>query len=60
MGFAATWSYHMNRGPIWDNIVGTEYYNCRKNWWLNLLYINNYVDIEHIVSTILFRPYPWL
>ncbi|XP_039970460.1 nose resistant to fluoxetine protein 6 [Bactrocera tryoni] len=29
-------------GPLWRHIVEREQLACRKNWWVNLLYINNY------------------
>ncbi|XP_060524969.1 nose resistant to fluoxetine protein 6-like isoform X2 [Cylas formicarius] len=39
----STWLIHLARGPFWDFFVGEEYRNCRRNWWTNLLYINNYI-----------------
>ncbi|KAI5738450.1 hypothetical protein M8J77_007250 [Diaphorina citri] len=33
---------HMNDGPLWRDIIGRESNRCQKNWWSNLLYINNY------------------
>ncbi|XP_050294047.1 nose resistant to fluoxetine protein 6-like isoform X2 [Anthonomus grandis grandis] len=44
VGFHSTWLVHLSRGPYWDMFVGEEYRNCRKNWWTNLLFVNNYVD----------------
>ena len=38
----ATWLYRFYNVPFWDNIVYAERQACRKNWWLNLLFINNY------------------
>ncbi|KAL3288860.1 hypothetical protein HHI36_003307 [Cryptolaemus montrouzieri] len=35
---------HAPKGPFWDHIIGEEYRKCRKNFWTNLLYINNYVN----------------
>ncbi|XP_053969261.1 nose resistant to fluoxetine protein 6 [Anastrepha ludens] len=29
-------------GPLWRHIFEREQLACRKNWWANLLYINNY------------------
>ncbi|XP_067639024.1 nose resistant to fluoxetine protein 6 [Eurosta solidaginis] len=29
-------------GPLWRHIMEREQLACRKNWWANLLYINNY------------------
>ncbi|KAF2884300.1 hypothetical protein ILUMI_21862 [Ignelater luminosus] len=42
-----TWIAHVGRGPFWDKVVGTEYHNCRKNGWSNLLYIHSYNDFYH-------------
>ncbi|XP_022165577.1 nose resistant to fluoxetine protein 6-like isoform X2 [Myzus persicae] len=33
----------MGDGPLWKLIVYPEAEFCRKNWWTNLLFINNYV-----------------
>ncbi|KAJ3650137.1 hypothetical protein Zmor_021845 [Zophobas morio] len=48
VAFHCTWLIHISRGPFWDKIIGDEYRNCRKNWWTNLLYINNYVNKEEM------------
>lgn len=50
IAFDATWLRHISRGPYWDKVIGYEYRNCRKNWWTNLLYLNNYIDRENMVS----------
>ncbi|KAF5301328.1 hypothetical protein FQA39_LY10726 [Lamprigera yunnana] len=44
----ATWIRHLSRGPLWYQKVGVEYENCRENWWTNLLYINNYYNVEQM------------
>jgi len=31
-------------GPLWRHIIEREQLSCRKNWWANLLYINNMVN----------------
>ncbi|XP_063924365.1 nose resistant to fluoxetine protein 6-like isoform X1 [Zophobas morio] len=38
-----SWLNHLFRGPYAEPILGTEYNVCRKKWWTNLLYINNFV-----------------
>ncbi|KAJ4436504.1 hypothetical protein ANN_16535, partial [Periplaneta americana] len=43
--FHATLLPHMGSGPFWDSLVGLEQRRCADNWWLNLLYINNYVNV---------------
>lgn len=46
MLFDATWLYKSQDGPGWKRIGESERYYCRKNMWTNLLYINNYVNVE--------------
>lgn len=31
-------------------IVDPVVEGCQKNWWTNLVYLNNYIDTDHIVS----------
>lgn len=33
-------------GPVWKNYTEIEYTFCRRNWWNNLFYINNYVSVQ--------------
>lgn len=47
IAFNTSWIYHLGSGPFWEKLVGDEYRNCRKNWWTNILYINNYYDFQH-------------
>ncbi|XP_050524828.1 nose resistant to fluoxetine protein 6-like isoform X1 [Daktulosphaira vitifoliae] len=44
--FFATLQYKMDSGPLWENFIGTDKDNCRKVWWLNLLYLNNYIGVD--------------
>ncbi|EFN84804.1 Nose resistant to fluoxetine protein 6, partial [Harpegnathos saltator] len=37
----------LGSGPFWDKVV-EESANCAKNWWINLLYINNYVATSEL------------
>lgn len=46
MLFDATWLYKSNNGPGWKRMAETERSYCRKNMWTNLLYINNYIDVD--------------
>lgn len=46
--FEATWQYKMGEGPLWKRISGGEKTYCRRNWWTNLLYVNNYVNPKQI------------
>ncbi|CAH0388911.1 unnamed protein product [Bemisia tabaci] len=41
--FAATWWYKLGSGPMWESLVGLDRANCRAHWWVNLLYLNNYI-----------------
>lgn len=38
---------HMSEGPLWTKRVGLEAQRCQQNWWLNLLFINNYVHADN-------------
>ncbi|XP_033218540.1 O-acyltransferase like protein-like [Belonocnema kinseyi] len=46
IGFYATLFYKMGSGLDWDTWVGKNSDYCRKNWWTNLLYINNYINLD--------------
>jgi hypothetical protein len=48
--FYATLFYKLDSGPRWDIVVGPERDYCQKNWWTNLLFINNYVNDQHMVG----------
>ncbi|XP_058828421.1 nose resistant to fluoxetine protein 6-like [Topomyia yanbarensis] len=39
----ATIYRHLKLGPLYDRAIGMEAKNCRMNWWINLLFLNNYV-----------------
>ena len=34
---------HLGSGPFWHGVAKFSD-NCQKNWWANLLYINNMID----------------
>ncbi|XP_018407450.1 PREDICTED: nose resistant to fluoxetine protein 6-like [Cyphomyrmex costatus] len=48
IGFYATLLYKFGTGPQWDILIGTNKNLCRQNWWTNLLYVNNYVDVSNM------------
>lgn len=50
IGFYATLFYKFGTGPHWDNWVGSNKNYCRENWWTNLLYVNNYVNVPNMVD----------
>ncbi|XP_054260023.1 nose resistant to fluoxetine protein 6-like [Macrosteles quadrilineatus] len=37
----------MSEGPLWDKRVGLEAQRCQDNWWVNLLFINNYYHADN-------------
>lgn len=37
---------HLGEGPLWESIVWRESDRCRDNWWTNLLYLNNYINVD--------------
>ncbi|XP_058463025.1 nose resistant to fluoxetine protein 6-like [Malaya genurostris] len=39
-----TWLAKLQDGPLWKLGSDTERGFCRRNWWTNLLYVNNYVN----------------
>lgn len=40
---------YMGDGPLWKHIIYPEAEFCQKNWWTNLLFINNYVNSYEMV-----------
>ena len=48
--FGASGLIHMGESPMWNIVVGNEVDNCRRHWWINLLYFNNYFEVEEMVS----------
>lgn len=44
---------HMGYGPMWNLEGGFGQFStdaCRKNWWTNLLFINNFFGLENPVG----------
>ncbi|XP_047511322.1 nose resistant to fluoxetine protein 6-like [Pieris napi] len=39
---------YMGSGPLWKSYREAETGTCRKNWWVNLLMLNNYVDTHNL------------
>ncbi|XP_055529256.1 nose resistant to fluoxetine protein 6-like [Wyeomyia smithii] len=44
--FEATWFVRAQDGPFWRRAAETELTYCRRNWWINLLYLNNYLRLD--------------
>ncbi|KAJ8717610.1 hypothetical protein PYW07_005540 [Mythimna separata] len=44
-GLTVTWfSRLVSGGPLFEKVIYYENVDCRRNWWIHLLYFNNYVD----------------
>lgn len=43
----------MSSGPIWRESVNPIAASCYHSWWTNLLYINNFVSTDKLVSLII-------
>lgn len=50
IGFYMTWFTRVANGPLWPQRIEREQESCRASWWLNLLYINNYINTDKLVS----------
>ncbi|KAJ2948775.1 hypothetical protein O0L34_g8034 [Tuta absoluta] len=44
LAITATWFRHFGSGPMFKVLVGDEAQDCRRDWWLHPLYVNNYFD----------------
>lgn len=40
----ATWLYRLGNGPIFNKTNYAEQEFCRKHWWKNMLFIDNYTN----------------
>lgn len=52
--YYATVMNYTGSGPMWKIIVTSQNQACRENWYLNLLYLNNYVGEQNMVTTFSF------
>lgn len=50
IGFYMTWLPQIGDGPLWPNRIQREQSRCQASWWLNILYINNYINTDKLVS----------
>ncbi|XP_039295304.1 nose resistant to fluoxetine protein 6 isoform X2 [Nilaparvata lugens] len=48
LAFYCTMFIKMGDGPLWVEKVGKEMSRCQTTWWVNLLYINNYVNVDNL------------
>lgn len=50
IGFYMTWFPSMGSGPLWQQRIEREQERCQSSWWTNILYINNYINSDKLVS----------
>lgn len=48
--FAVSLFRFCGSGPFWSHLTGSIRTECEQNWWINLLYLQNYIHPEKIVS----------
>lgn len=48
--FHADGLLRLGSGPIWSPALKPEVNYCQKNWWVNLLFLNNYIRVDESVS----------
>ena len=53
LGFIATLLVYVGSGPNWGNVAFASEH-CRKDWWKNLLYVNNFLQTtdDSVIRTI--------
>ncbi|XP_039294768.1 nose resistant to fluoxetine protein 6 isoform X3 [Nilaparvata lugens] len=39
-------SRYYSEGPLWKNFMERHTENCMESWWTNILFINNYVNVD--------------
>jgi hypothetical protein len=40
----------MASGPVWRELTDTLMDKCYKNWWLNILYLQNFINVKEMVK----------
>lgn len=48
--FAVSLFRFCGSGPFWSHLTGSIRAECEQHWWINLLYLQNYIHPEKIVS----------
>ncbi|XP_049865219.1 nose resistant to fluoxetine protein 6-like [Pectinophora gossypiella] len=46
--FYMTWLPKIGEGPLWEDRMTLEQERCQASWWANILYINNYVNVDKL------------
>lgn len=52
VAFYCTLLAKLGSGPLWKEKVLLEQERCRETWWTNLLFLNNYIHTDKIVSIV--------
>ncbi|XP_063992303.1 nose resistant to fluoxetine protein 6-like [Diachasmimorpha longicaudata] len=47
LGLYVTWLPRLDSGPLWYRMI-EEKERCQASWWTNILYVNNYVNTNHL------------
>ncbi|XP_072943011.1 nose resistant to fluoxetine protein 6-like [Epargyreus clarus] len=42
LGIEATWYRRFGSGPFWQTVSMRAVNDCRRNWWLHMLFLNNF------------------
>ena len=48
----------LSSGPLWRETVDPVSRPCYESWWANLLYVNNFIQTEKLVSSFIHRRNP--
>ena len=49
IAFSATLLQYMASGPQWTESITMFNTWCQKNWWINALYLHNFIKTENMV-----------
>lgn len=44
---------HLGSGPMWNLVVTSHAEICKKNWWRNLLFVQNWFGYNSVISDLL-------
>ena len=55
IAFSATLLRYMGSGPAWFESIQMYDGWCKKNWWVNALYLHNFIRRENMVSSRIFH-----
>lgn len=50
IGISATLLPYFGDGPRWHEIVAKESDTCKANWWVNAIYLQNFINTPQMVS----------